>query len=429
MTVKCPECSKVISDGSIGWGYHGPCPTCKKWVDEWIEIDDTTGEPARGPQPETPSVVIKDGHVSETPPSFKTEYPSVDSGQEAFARIKTAYPVCNPAFVPDGKTSGPAIVAMILGAPVAWIGAAVCAVLAGGLAGLILGVFGKMILWFPSKIGFLRDFTVHTLDPLLMFLVKAAVIGVGGYVTAVIVAKIVSAFGRLGKNRSVEAAQAVSVIATAIVLGYTWYANMKYNPLFPELLRGGWGIAVGLLYAIGFAATGAEGAENAVKTKPFCQKCKQFTFVPRTIAVPASLMATTRAAVQSGLLQPLPPLQPNPKDGLGTLSWHECYGCGEGYLDLTVELTAKCGSEQSAVTLQDKWLTASAHLDGDEAKNAKAIFPPLPSATVAANAKAHTKPSGPQCPSCGTPYRLEDYDKKAPKIYCSTCKAELPKDR
>ena len=47
MTFKCPECSQVMADGSIGWGYHGPCPKCKKWVDDWIEIDQTIGEPTR----------------------------------------------------------------------------------------------------------------------------------------------------------------------------------------------------------------------------------------------------------------------------------------------------------------------------------------------------------------------------------------------
>lgn len=366
MTVKCPECSQIIADGSIGWGYyHGPCPKCKKWVDDWIEIDQATGEPVRTAADVTATDGEKNAaHHSETLPSFKTEYRSVDQAQDAFARIRSAYPVVTPAFVPDGKTSAIAVVAMIFGSPVAWGAAAVCALLAGGLAGFLIGVAGKTILWFPSKIGFLRDFTNDYLDPLLMFLIKATVVFVGGYVTAVIVPKIVSAFGRLGKNRSVEAAEMVSVIATALMLGFTWYANMKLHPMFPKLLQGGWGIAVGILYAIGFAGMCAEYAAEAVKTKPFCLKCQQFTFVPRTVGVPTSLMASTRDAVQSGLLQPIAPIETNLKEAMGTLSWHECLGCGEGYLYLTG---------------QNERLIASAHINGDGAKNAKAIFPPLPS--------------------------------------------------
>lgn len=30
-----------------------------------------------------------------------------------------------------------------------------------------------------------------------------------------------------------------------------------------------------------------------------------------------------------------------------------------------------------------------------------------------------------KCPSCGTPYRLGDYDPAAKQIFCSSCKAEL----
>ena len=31
------------------------------------------------------------------------------------------------------------------------------------------------------------------------------------------------------------------------------------------------------------------------------------------------------------------------------------------------------------------------------------------------------------CPACETPYRLEDYDPQAPRIYCTACKTELPR--
>ena len=32
------------------------------------------------------------------------------------------------------------------------------------------------------------------------------------------------------------------------------------------------------------------------------------------------------------------------------------------------------------------------------------------------------------CPACGEPYNLKDYRKDLDHIYCSRCKAELPKD-
>lgn len=37
--------------------------------------------------------------------------------------------------------------------------------------------------------------------------------------------------------------------------------------------------------------------------------------------------------------------------------------------------------------------------------------------------------TGLKCPECGTPYRLEDYDRNAAKIYCSACKTELPRKK
>lgn len=38
------------------------------------------------------------------------------------------------------------------------------------------------------------------------------------------------------------------------------------------------------------------------------------------------------------------------------------------------------------------------------------------------------RPVGPQCPSCGAQYKLEDYSPKAEHIYCGVCKSELPRD-
>jgi uncharacterized protein (DUF983 family) len=40
----------VLSDDVVSCGYRGPCPECKKWVDEWIELDESTGAPVNKPQ-------------------------------------------------------------------------------------------------------------------------------------------------------------------------------------------------------------------------------------------------------------------------------------------------------------------------------------------------------------------------------------------
>ncbi len=53
----------------------------------------------------------------------------------------------------------------------------------------------------------------------------------------------------------------------------------------------------------------------------------------------------------------------------------------------------------------------------------------------AALAELRTGAAGPRdaepeplvCPECNEPYRLEDYDPQALRIFCSTCRAELPR--
>lgn len=92
---------------------------------------------------------------------------------------------------------------------------------------------------------------------------------------------------------------------------------------------------------------------------------------------------------------------------------------------------SKCGFENTTDFLE---CVSCGHIPEDvpEHNGGDAVEPILTCDTDPASRTAGDGGASPEsdpllCPACETPYRLEDYNPQALRIYCSSCKAELPR--
>ncbi len=250
---------------------------------------------------------------------------------------------------------------MVLGAPFAGIASLVFGAISGVLAGFILGIFSNLLMWFAEIIPGLRSIAESHISPIMDFLVAAAIVIISGVAIGSGMGLIISALGRLRKNRSENTAAMVSSFATFIVIFFgLWVGNLKYNPQVPDVLQGWLGIVVGIMYAGLGGRVAAKTARENVAKNYFCETCNRFMEAQECSVTRESLTRIRNVLNENQCFVP-ERVQVGKVDS-GSFRLSKCPNCRCGYIDLRVKFSATWKDNGS---LSDEWLTASKRIESD----------------------------------------------------------------
>ncbi len=293
------------------------------------------------------------------------------AGSDAhFAQLQARHPPVERAYRPSGKVPFTGALALLIGGAVSSVAGALTGVLVGGIS---LGLFALMgfLIAVIAFCGFVACIT-------LFWGLGIAVIGGGltfgglGWVAGALTAW----FGKLGKNRNVTAAIAVSFVATF----FAWCALASLPPIVAMLvppsdddfslgglvhLFGDYGwfhvvvLVVGLLFALVMAFV---GAEDTVRQQRFCEPCDLYMTDKR---LPAASLVVAEQVMRSATSRDVVPIVDLLSGDTGSdlePSLHVCPKCGSGYLDGRLWARTKWLDSKGDKTAERDWLVLSVAL-------------------------------------------------------------------
>ncbi len=286
---------------------------------------------------------------------------------------KESLPEVSSSYQPSGVLPLRALIAMTAGAGIGVVLSALAAVVGGILAFVGLGLFHEVMSgatvrsrWVAIAVGLLSVVAGAT-----------PVIG-AGWASA----RATTLSGRLGKNRSVVAAQFLSVISAA--LGVAIAAGLLYalgrgqpeawlsvNSQTPEFL---------IVYVSGAAlaaaiAMGGAGhfAAGTVRADKFCEDCDLFIHGLKVKSLRLGALRAAARAARERNAEVFASLLYSRAGTDGTVELSRCPRCGKGFVEVTAHFKARWGDSEGEKT-KESWLAASLELGAADMKH----FPALP---------------------------------------------------
>lgn len=292
---------------------------------------------------------------------------SESEAKQELKQWKVVFPEAEPAYKSSGRTTFVALAAMLVGAPFAGIGSllvgAIVALVAALVISLIVGMGVTLINFIPGVQLKVPD----DISPIVVIISTAVSVLTGVATCGALMGKCTAALGRVGRNRSESAVESIAFVATTLLVFYAvWRPNMQTNPMMPEILRGWFGLVVGvLLAAIGGRAAMLSGAESVMRSY-FCEKCNLF-IEPKEWRVTRASAFAIRDVLSAPRDCDLE-LTRSDSDKAGNIRLCACPKCGHGYIDVAIHFEATWGDGGPQESISSNWLTASKAIESHEAR-------------------------------------------------------------
>ncbi|MCL4176163.1 MAG: hypothetical protein KJ072_00225 [Verrucomicrobia bacterium] len=315
---------------------------------------------------------------------------NASTAQEELRHWQEEYPVAELAYRPSGRTTASAVAVMVFGVPFAGLASLAVGIAAGLLAALVTGLFGGVIMWFSRRVPGLRSIAESHISPSVIFIGGAVSVVVGAVACGWAMGTLIAALGRVGRNRSAYTVGAIAAISTFLFLFFgLWEGNMRYNPDFPELLRGWLGSLVGVIYAGIGAAIAAKTGSSSVLEFYFCEDCDLF-MTPHKWCITRGSIPVVRMALSCSGDFDREKVQIE-KHGPGRIRLTRCTQCSRGYIDLHIHFSASWKEGEAKPSITSEWLTGSRHLDALEAERWAQVLAQAKEGSVAREAEKESR--------------------------------------
>jgi hypothetical protein len=307
---------------------------------------------------------------------------SSDEAKAALAQLKSELPPVTSAYQPSGVMPAGALGYMILGIPLgaalAALAFAVCAI----ITGLLLWGLAALNLWLANAWNLICFLSVLA-EGFVGFVGAAISFAAAGGVAG----SCITGMGKQGNNRNTVFPALLALVAAGLTALLIWEGFERWGAarldaildVAPGDLATLYKITfwIGVAIAMGVAAS---TASSQVKEAKFCEDCQLYmnTGVTDTLhlgAVKLLAHALTEHDIAAALAAAA---GTGGKDGSANL--FHCPQCERGYLEATVQFKVTWKGDESEEEKAESWLAGSAELSPEEVRRFKPfISTPTPS--------------------------------------------------